>query len=84
MSKQLIKTVAMTKICMNQALNQPKNKGQVFEQPLENYFKLTASEELAKLVEAIRAEKDHDERRNLKSNLPFRCPHYFRFTELYS
>ncbi len=79
MSKELIKTVAMRKICMNQALNQPKSKGQVFEQPLENYFELTASEELAKMVETIRAEKDHDERRNLKSNLPFRCPHYFRF-----
>ena len=62
-------------------MNTPKGKGRVFEQPLEKYFELTESEELAKLVLAIRFENDHDERRNLKSNLPFRCPHYFRFND---
>ena len=68
-------------IAMNQTMNTPKGKGRVFEQPLEKYFELTESEELAKLVLAIRFENDHDERRNLKSNLPFRCPHYFRFND---
>ncbi|SHK98459.1 hypothetical protein [Xylanibacter ruminicola] len=79
MEKSIVKKVAKTTICMNQTLNAPKAKGLVMEQPLENYFELTKSEELAKLIAAIRFEQDHDERRNLKSNLPFRCPHYFRF-----
>ena len=79
MSKENLKKVTIRKICMNQTLNNPKAKGLVTEQPLENYFQLTKSEELAKLIVAIRFEQNHDERRNLKSNLPFRCPHYFRF-----
>ena len=79
MCKENLKTIAIRKISMNQTLNNPKCKGRVFEQPLENYFQLTKSEELAKLIVAIRFEQNHDERRNLKSNLPFRCPHYFRF-----
>ncbi|MBP5220988.1 MAG: hypothetical protein J6034_09875, partial [Bacteroidaceae bacterium] len=66
---------------MNQTLNNPKAKGLVTEQPLENYFELTKSEELAKLVVAIRFEQDHGKRRELKANLPIRCPHYFRFKD---
>lgn len=69
------------KICFNQTLNAPKSKGFAKEQPLKNYLELTESEELAKLVTAIRFTSDHDERRKLKSNLPFRCPHYFRFKD---
>ena len=67
------------KICMNPTLNAPKSKGRVFEQLLDKYFELTESDELAKLVASIREAQDHDERRELKANLPFRCPHYFRF-----
>ena len=67
------------KICMNPTLNAPKSKGRVFEQSLDKYFELTESDELAKLVASIREAQDHDERRELKANLPFRCPHYFRF-----
>lgn len=67
------------KICMNPTLNAPKSKGRVFEQLLDKYFELTESDELAKLVASIREAQDHDERRQLKANLPFRCPHYFRF-----
>ena len=66
---------------MNQTLNNPKAKGLVTEQPLEKYFELTKSEELAKLVVAIRFEQDHGKRRELKANLPIRCPHYFRFKD---
>ena len=66
-------------IAMNNALNAPKAKGQVYELPLDDYFKLTESEQLAALVASIRKEESRDERRKLKGNLPFRCPHYFRF-----
>ena len=62
-------------------MNAPKSKGRVFEQSLDKYFELTESDELAKLVASIREAQDHDERRELKANLPFRCPHYFRFKD---
>ena len=75
------KFFATKKLCMNPTLNTPKSKGRVYEQPLEKYFELTESDELAKLVAGIRATADHDERRVLKGNLPFRCPHYFRFKD---
>lgn len=81
MRKDFIKNNANCKIAMNQTLNNPKAKGLVTEQPLENYFELTKSEELAKLVVAIRFEQDHGKRRELKANLPIRCPHYFRFKD---
>ena len=68
-------------ICMNPTLNAPKSKGRVFEQSLDKYFELTESDELAKLVASIREAQDSDERRQLKANLPFRCPHYFRFQD---
>ena len=73
----------MTKktISMNPTMNAPLSKGRVYEQPLEKYFELTEQEDLAKLVSDIRHAEDHDERRNLKANLPFRCPHYFRFKD---
>lgn len=66
---------------MNPIMNAPKSKGRVFEQPLGKYFELTESDELAQLVASIRQTADHDERRQLKQNLPFRCPHYFRFKD---
>ena len=66
---------------MNPAMNAPKSKGWVFEQSLGKYFELTESDELAQLVASIRKAEDSDERRALKANLPFRCPHYFRFKD---
>ena len=66
---------------MNPAMNAPKSKGRVFEQSLGKYFELTESDELAQLVASIREAEDSDERRALKANLPFRCPHYFRFKD---
>ena len=60
---------------MNPIMNAPMSKGRVYEQSLEKYFELTEQEDLAKLVANIRHAEDHDERRNLKANLPFRCPH---------
>jgi len=72
---------AKNKLCMNPAMNAPKSKGWVFEQSLGKYFELTESDELAQLVASIRKAEDSDERRALKANLPFRCPHYFRFKD---
>ena len=69
------------KVCMNPAMNAPKSKGRVFEQSLGKYLELTERDELAQLVASIREAKDSDERRELKANLPFRCPHYFRFKD---
>jgi hypothetical protein len=66
---------------MNPAMNAPKSKGRVFEQSLGKYLELTERDELAQLVASIREAKDSDERRELKANLPFRCPHYFRFKD---
>ena len=66
---------------MNPTMNAPLSKGRVYEQSLEKYFELTEQEDLAKLVSDIRHAENHDERRNLKANLPFRCPHYFRFKD---
>ena len=78
-TKNLFQT--MNKISMNPIMNAPMSKGRVYEQSLEKYFELTEQEDLAKLVANIRHAEDHDERRNLKANLPFRCPHYFRFKD---
>ena len=72
-TKNLFQT--MNKISMNPIMNAPMSKGRVYEQSLEKYFELTEQEDLAKLVANIRHAEDHDERRNLKANLPFRCPH---------
>lgn len=66
---------------MNSALNAPMSKGTVKETSLEAYFELTKNAELAALVERIRQTEDKDERRKLKTNLPIRCPHYFRFQD---
>ena len=78
-SKKLFLT--QNKISMNPIMNAPMSKGRVYEQSLEKYFELTEQEDLAKLVANIRHAENHDERRNLKANLPFRCPHYFRFKD---
>ena len=67
-TKNLFQT--MNKISMNPIMNAPMSKGRVYEQSLEKYFELTEQEDLAKLVANIRHAEDHDERRNLKANLP--------------
>ena len=54
-------------------------KGQVFEHTLDEFVNVTRSAEVASLITQIRQTSDKDERRRLKSQLPFRCPHYFRF-----
>ena len=74
-------SINKNKLSMNPTMNAPKSKGRVFEQSLDKYFELTESDELARLVASIREAQDLDERRELKANLPFRCPHYFRFKD---
>ena len=66
-------------IAMNPMVRAPK--GQVFEHSLEEFVNVTKSDEVASLIHQIRATEDKDERRRLKSQLPFRCPHYFRFAD---
>ena len=56
-----------------------KNKALVYKMTVEDYFNVTKSEELKALVGKIRESESADERRELKSDLPFRCPHYFEF-----
>ena len=68
-------------IAMNKSLGALKSKGNVFEMSLDEYVELTKSKELAELIATIRQTESHDERRQLKSQLPFRCPHYFRFAD---
>ena len=55
------------------------SKAQVYEMTLADYEATTRSAEVVELIQKIRATTDKDERRKLKSQLPFRCPHYFRF-----
>ena len=72
--KQNKKTIAM-----NRKVNAPK--GQVFEHTLDELVNVTKSDEVTSLIARIRQTEDKDERRKLKSLLPFRCPHYFRFRD---
>lgn len=64
---------------MNRMVRAPK--GQVFEVSLEEFVNVTKTDEVASLITKIRATEDKDERRQLKGQLPFRCPHYFRFRD---
>ena len=66
-------------IAMNPMVRAPK--GQVFEHTLEEFVNVTQSDEVASLINQIRSTEDKDERRRLKGQLPFRCPHYFRFRD---
>ena len=66
-------------ICMNRKVR--GLKGQVFESNLEEFVNVTESAEVATLINRIRQTEDKDERRQLKGQLPFRCPHYFRFAD---
>ena len=64
---------------MNQKLR--ASKAQVFNETIETYFDTTRSAEVKSLIAEIRSTDDADKRRQLKSQLPFRCPHYFSFKD---
>ena len=76
-----LETMMKTKktIAMNRKVG--ASKAQVYEMTMADYEATTRSAEVAELISKIRATTDHDERRRLKSKLPFRCPHYFRFRD---
>ena len=74
MIKESKKTIAM-----NRKVRAPK--GEVFEHSLEEFVNATKTDEVASLINQIRQTEDKDERRRLKGQLPFRCPHYFRFRD---
>ena len=57
------------------------SKAQVFNETIETYFDTTRSAEVKSLIREIRSTDDADRRRQLKSQLPFRCPHYFSFKD---
>ncbi len=67
------------KICCNRKVG--ASKAQVFEVSLEEFVNVTKTDEVASLITKIRQTEDKDERRRLKGQLPFRCPHYFRFRD---
>ena len=71
MTEKLLSMVAKTK----------QNKSRVFEVSLKTYFETTTSAEVCQLIGEIRSTDDSNRRRQLKSQLPFRCPHYFRFKD---
>lgn len=57
------------------------SKAQVFNETIETYFDTTRSAEVRNLIAEIRSTEDADKRRQLKGQLPFRCPHYFSFKD---
>ena len=66
-------------ILMNRMVH--ASKAQVFNETIETYFDTTRSAEVKSLIREIRSTDDADRRRQLKSQLPFRCPHYFSFKD---
>ena len=71
--------MSQRKLSMVTKTNQ--NKSKVFEVSLDTYFETTGSPEVCQLIAEIRSTEDADQRRRLKSQLPFRCPHYFSFKD---
>lgn len=57
------------------------SKAQVFNETIETYFDTTRSAEVKSLIREIRSTDDAEKRRQLKGQLPFRCPHYFSFKD---
>ena len=66
-------------LSMNQKVR--ASKAQVFNETIETYFDTTRSAEVKSLIAEIRSTDDTNKRRQLKSQLPFRCPHYFSFKD---
>ena len=66
-------------LAMNQKVR--ASKAQVFNETIETYFDTTRSAEVKGLIAEIRSTDDTNKRRQLKGQLPFRCPHYFSFKD---
>ena len=68
-------------IVLNHRRTREQNRAFVTECPLSEYDALTRSAELQQLVQRISMTTDGEQQRQLKSALPFRCPHYTRFRD---
>ena len=68
-------------IALNHRRTREQNRAFVAECPLTEYDALTRSAELQQLVQRISKTTDGEQQRQLKSALPFRCPHYTRFRD---
>ena len=68
-------------IALNHRRTREQNRAFVTECPLTEYDALTRSAELQQLVQRISKTTDGEQQRQLKSALPFRCPHYTRFRD---
>ena len=68
-------------IALNHRRTREQNRAFVTECPLSEYDALTRSTELQQLVQRISKTTDGEQQRQLKSALPFRCPHYTRFRD---
>ena len=71
----------MTQRLLSMVTKTKQNKSRVFEVSLKTYFETTTSAEVCQLIGEIRSTDDSNRRRQLKSQLPFRCPHYFKFKD---
>ena len=68
-------------IALNHRRTREQNRAFVTECPLTEYDALTRSTELQQLVNRISYSTDQEQQRQLKSALPFRCPHYTRYRD---
>ena len=80
MNEKNISTIKQRILSMNPKVG-AKNMAQVYNKTIEEYFSVTESEEVKALVSSIRSTNSQDERRKLKSQLPYRCPHYREFKD---
>ena len=68
-------------IALNHRRTREQNRAFVTECPLTEYDALTREESLESLVRRIADSTDEEQQRQLKSALPFRCPHYTRYRD---
>lgn len=70
-------------ISINPRQTKEQTRAFVKECTLQEYESVINSDSLADLARRISETDDEDEQRKLKSQLPFRCPHYTRFRDNY-
>ena len=68
-------------MAMNPRQTPEQNRAYVGTYALSEYNKLTRSEQLKALARDIAAATSEEQQRQLKSRLPYRCPHYTRFAD---
>ncbi len=68
-------------IALNRRQTREQHRAFIAEHPLHDYDALTHEESLKNLVQRIANTTDEEQQRQLKSVLPFRCPHYTRYRD---